>query len=154
MIDIQQNPKSRVGDFSLSEILADAGLCAEIEEWSAPSFVKEGVILFRQGDTPANAFFVKSGEIALTMHVRGDAIWGVRAKQGSLVGLPAIVGNEPYSMTAKAIRDSQICQISRDDFHRLMQQNPGLCCNVLQILAGEVHGARKALSKLLVGPRK
>ena len=57
----------------------------------------------------------------------GDAIWRVRATNGCLVGLPAIVGNEPYSMTATVVRDSQICKISRADFHQLTQQNPRLC---------------------------
>lgn len=154
MSGIQQMSDSGLDDFSLSEILADADLCTQIEKWSAPTLVKEGEILFREGGAPAYALFVKTGEIALTMRVSSGAIWGVRAKKGSLVGLPAIVGNEPYSMTARVMRDSEICRISRDDFHQLMQQNPRLCCNVLQILAGEVHGARKALSKLLVGPGK
>jgi len=154
MNDLQQPSDVRLSDFSLSEILADAELCAEIEKWSEPSFVKENEILFRQGDAPDHAFFVQAGEIVLTMYVAGDAIWRVRATKGCLVGLPAVVGNEPYSMTATAVRDSQICKISRADFHQLTQQNPRLCCNVLQILAGEVHGARKALSRSLVGPPK
>jgi CRP-like cAMP-binding protein len=127
-------------------------LGGEIEQWSPPIIITKGEVPFRQGDAPGNAFYLKTGEIALTMRVSGDALWSVRASKGSLLGLPAIVGNEPYSMTAKALRDSQICKISRDDFHQLTQQNPRLCCNVLQILAGEVHAARKALSKLLVGP--
>jgi CRP-like cAMP-binding protein len=149
-------PKSDSGlrDFSLSEILADGELCAEIEKWSPPSFVNEGETLFRQGEAPCYAFFVKTGEIALTMHVSGDPLWRVRATRGSLVGLPAIVGNQPYSMTANVARDSQISKISRADFHQLVQQNPRLCCSVLQILAGEVHGARRALSRLVVGPPK
>src|SRR4051794_10054007 len=101
MIDIQQKSDAGLHDFSLSEILADAELCAEIEKWSPPSFVKEGETLFQQGDVPGYAFFVKTGEIALTMHVSGDALWRVGATRGSLLGLPAIVGNEPYSMTAR-----------------------------------------------------
>ena len=154
MIDVQYKSDAPWSDFSLSEVLADAEFCSEIEKWSPPTFVREGETLFRQGDEPGYAFFVKTGEIALTMLVSGDAVWRVRATSGSLVGLPAIVGNEPYSMTARVIRDCQICKISREDFHRLMGRNPRLCCNVLQILAGEVHGARKALSRLLVGPPK
>jgi CRP-like cAMP-binding protein len=150
---MQQNSDSHVGD-SLSEILAETELCEEIEKWSAPILKRAGETLFRQGDGPGYAFFVKTGEIALTMRVSGCAVWDVRAKRGSLIGLPAVVGNEPYSMTAKAIQDSQIFRISRDDFHRLMQQNPRLCCNVLQILAAEVHAARRTLSQFLTAPRE
>lgn len=151
MSDLQQISDSGLPDLSLSEILANAELGAEIEKRSPAILISSGEILFRQGDAPGYAFFVKSGEIALTMHVSDDALWSIRATKGSLVGLPAIIGSEPYSMTAKVVGDSQICKVSRDDFHQLMQQNPPLCCNILQILAGEVHGARRALSKLLVG---
>lgn len=154
MIDVQQKSDSGLDDFSLSEILADGELCAEIEKWSSASFVNAGEILFQQGDSPGYAFYVKTCEIALTMHVSGDVLWRVRATKGSLAGLPAIVGNKPYSMSATVIRDGEICRISREDFHDLTQRNPRLCCNVLQILAGEVHGARKALSKLLVRPKR
>ena len=148
---MQHNHNSPVGD-SLSEILADNELCEEIEKWSTPILTRAGELLFRQGEGPGYAFFVKTGEIGLTMRVSSGAVWAVRAKAGSLVGLPAVVGNEPYSMTAKAIRDSEICQLSRHDFQRLMQQNSRFCRNVLQILAAEVHAARKALSMLLVVP--
>ena len=151
---MQQISDLNVGDSSLSEILADSELCEEIEKLSGPILKRAGEILFREGESPGDAFFVKTGEVALTMRVSGGAVWAVRAKKGSLVGLPAVVGNEPYSMTAKAILDSQICQISHDDFQRLMQQNPRFCCNILQILAAEVHAARKALSTLLIGPGK
>lgn len=148
---MQQNSDSHAGE-SLSEILANTELCEEIEKWSAPILKRAGEILFRQDERPGYAFFVKSGEIALTMRVSGGGVWSVRAKKGSLAGLPAVVANEPYSMTARVIQDSQICPISRDDLHQLMQQNPRFCCNVLQILAAEVHAARRALSTLLVGP--
>jgi CRP-like cAMP-binding protein len=69
MSDTQQNSDPGLSDLSLSEILADAELCAEIEKWSAPFLAKEGEMLFRQGDNPNYAFFVKAGEIALTMNV-------------------------------------------------------------------------------------
>jgi CRP-like cAMP-binding protein len=151
MTEIQLKPGSGLSDSSLSEILADSELREQIEKLSAPILKRAGEILFRQGEGPGYALFVKAGEIGLTMNVSGGAVWGARAKKGSLVGLPAVVGNEPYSMTARAILDSQICQISRDDFQRLMHQNPRFCCNVLQILAAEVHAARKAVSTLLLG---
>jgi hypothetical protein len=50
MNDTQQKSDSELSDFSLTDILADAELCAEIEKWSATSSIKEGEILFQQGD--------------------------------------------------------------------------------------------------------
>ena len=137
------------GGFPLSKVSAEAELVGAIEGWSVPILFRSGVILFKLGDRPDHTYFVKAGEVLLTMPVSGGGEWTVRAGEGSILGLPAVMGNEPYSLTATVSRDSQISRLSRENFHQLMQENPGVCCNVLQILAGEVLAARTELSKLL-----
>lgn len=57
-------------------------------------------ILFRQGLPADCLYFVKSGEANLMMQAGGNVVW-IRAGQGLLLGIPAIVGNQAYSMTAK-----------------------------------------------------
>ena len=149
MVNCQDKPEHGLGGFPLSKASAEAELVAAIEKWSVPILFRSGEILFKLGDPPDQTYFVETGEVLLTLPVSGGAEWTVRAGQGSILGLPAIMGNEPYSLTATASRDSQIYRLSRENFHQLMQENPRVCCNVLQILAGEVLAARTALSKLL-----
>jgi CRP-like cAMP-binding protein len=149
MVNCQDKPEYGLGGFPLSKASAEAELVAAIEKWSVPILFRSGEILFKLGDPPDQTYFVEAGEVLLTLPVSGGAEWTVRAGQGSILGLPAIMGNEPYSLTATASRDSQIYRLSRENFHQLMRENPRVCCNVLQILAGEVLAARSALSKLL-----
>jgi CRP-like cAMP-binding protein len=72
----------------------------------------------------------------------------LRVGPGSLIGLPAIVGNQPYSLTAAPCVGADIREISRSDFQELMQ-NPTLAIKALQILAAEVSLARRSFLELI-----
>ncbi len=73
----------------------------------------------------------------------------VRAGAGSLIGLPAVIGNQPYSLTAMAGVDAEIRQLTSEDFNSLVESHPGLCVDVLKILASETRSVRKALADFL-----
>jgi CRP-like cAMP-binding protein len=66
---------------------------------------------------------------------------------GSLLGLPAIIGNEKYTLTATACRGSDIRFVTREDFEDLIRQKPSLSQLLLHVLAAEVRSARQALSE-------
>jgi CRP-like cAMP-binding protein len=121
-------------------------LVEKILNQSAEIIPQDGV-LFRQGDPADCLYFVKSGEATLMMEAGGKAVW-IRAGQGSLLGIPAIVGNQPYSMTAKACWDAEIFRLSSVVFNDLIKSEPKMQQAVLRILAGEVRVARQALSDL------
>jgi CRP-like cAMP-binding protein len=93
------------------------------------------------------AVFDKWCEADLMMQAGGKAVW-IRAGQGSLLGIPAIVGNQPYSMTAKACWDAEAFRLSTVAFNDLIKTEPKMQEVVLRILAGEVRVARQALSDL------
>ena len=64
---------------------------------------------------------------------------------GSLLGLPGLLGDQPYSMTARAHDGAQVNYISRAEFTAFMQSDPQLALKILQVLAAEVRTARRAL---------
>ena len=78
----------------------------------------------------------------------GDLLMHLRAGAGSLLGLPAMVGNQPYTLTAVALKGAQIRFVARKDFEEILQQDQSLSLNVCQVLAAEVRSARQALSEL------
>ncbi len=67
---------------------------------------------------------------------------------GSLLGLPALIGNQPYSLTAKALKGAELCFVSREEFSRLMLNEPHLSLCILRVLAAEVRTARFAISEV------
>ena len=66
---------------------------------------------------------------------------------GSLLGLPALIGNEPYTPTATADAGAELGFVSREDFNSLMLTEPTLAIRVLRVLAAEVRTARHAISE-------
>jgi CRP-like cAMP-binding protein len=66
---------------------------------------------------------------------------------GSLLGLPALIGNEPYTLTATADEGAELGFVSREDFNSLMLTEPSLAVRVLRVLAAEVRTARHAISE-------
>jgi CRP-like cAMP-binding protein len=131
------------------EIILDRELVERIISRSVEVFPQDG-ILFRQGEQADSLYFVKSGEASLTMKA-GDKEIRIRAGQGSLLGIPAIVGNQPYSMTGKATWEAEVFRLSRDAFSDLIKREPRMQQAALRILAGEVRVARQALSDLASG---
>jgi CRP-like cAMP-binding protein len=141
-------PEAKVESI-LSECVADAELADEIEKLSEPSAPTPSNLLFRQGDPPTKIYFVKKGEVELTMKASSITVMVVRAGPGSVLGLPAIVGDKPYTMSAKTCGESEICQVPVEQFRAMVRDNPKVSFNILRILAGEIRSARQALSALL-----
>jgi len=128
------------------EAILDRDLAERIISRSVEVFPQDG-ILFRQGEQAGCLYFVKSGEASLTMKA-GDKEVRIRAGQGSLLGIPAIVGNQPYSMTGKAAWEAEVFRLSRDAFNDLLKREPRMQQAALRILTAEVRVARQALSDL------
>ena len=78
-------------------------------------------------------------------------VMSITAFPGSLLGLPALVGNEPYTMTATAYKSAELGFVTREDFYSLMLSDPTIAVRVLRVLAAEVRTARHAISDVL-GP--
>jgi CRP-like cAMP-binding protein len=131
-----------------SAFVADPELVEELERRATPVVVGMDRVLFRQGEAPKGVYILRKGLAKLTSKSDGDAILNVQAGAGSLLGVPAVVGGKPYSLTAEALDGAELSLLSCDDFVRLMHTEPALSFRVLQVLAEEVRFARESISHL------
>jgi len=130
-----------------SAFVADQELIRALRDRARAVDCSRDQILFVQGDAPAGVYIVQSGEVTMTMESpTGDEVFAIRSEPSSLLGLPGVVGNSPYSMSAYAKAGAEISFLSRDDFSDLMLSEPGLAIMILRVLASEVRAARIALS--------
>jgi CRP-like cAMP-binding protein len=138
MPDMQLESSSFVAVSELIEALSDHAVNFDCSE---------GRTLFRQGDAPIGLFVVHSGNVVLTMlDCGGNIVMHMPALPGSLLGLPAVIGKVPYSLSAEASRGAQVSLVPHKDFARLMLTQPGMAINVLQVLAAEVRAARSMIA--------
>ncbi len=125
---------------------ADGRLIQALRWRSVPIACSEGCTLFIQGENPDGIYILEEGEAALVLNApSGRAVMCLHAGSGSLLGLPAVVGDEPYSLTAMAKPGSTIRFVTRDDFEQMIEAEPDLYPALLRVLAAEVHSARLAL---------
>lgn len=131
-----------------SAFVAAPELIQVLEEHSTAISCGANRILFRQGDVPTGVFIIRKGETTLTMtSPAGEEVMLVQVSSGALLGLPGMVGNAPYTLTAMACSGAEVSFVSRDEFTDLMQADPRLALKILAVLAAEVTSARRAIQE-------
>jgi CRP/FNR family transcriptional regulator len=128
-----------------SAFVADLELNQELEKRSKPISLGTDRVLFHQGDAPTGVYLLRKGAATLTRQLSDEAIFSVQVGAGSLLGLPAVIGAKPYSLTAEALEGAELSLLTREDFIDLMQTDPLLSFQVLMVLAEEVRFARELL---------
>ena len=133
-------------DLDPSAFLADPELIRALAACATPVPCDADTLLFKQDEPPVGVYILHQGQISLSMKSpEGRSIISVQALPGSLIGLPGVIGNQPYTLTAAARSGAQVSFVSSADFFALMQSNPQLSLKMLQVLAAEVRTARRAL---------
>ena len=133
-----------------SSFVADSTLIQALELRSVSVPCLRGAILFRQGEIATGIYIIRTGEaILLLTDESGNDVAQFNVGAGSILGLPAIVANEPYSLSAMACGHSEVAFVGLAAFEELMREQPSLFPKVLEVLASEVRSARQALTGIL-----
>ena len=127
--------------------VAEKELISALKKRSTTINCEQDVLLFNQGDEPTGLYILHNGEVRLTMKsLTGDQVLSMAASPDSLLGLPGLLGNAGYSLSAYARRGAEVSFVSKDEFSRLMLSEPSVSLMILRVLAAEVRTARMAIS--------
>jgi CRP-like cAMP-binding protein len=126
--------------------VADKDLVEALKNHSTPVVCEEDRVLFNQGDSPEGLYIFHKGVVRLVMRsLTGDVLMNLHAIEGSLLGLPGLVGSAPYSLSAVAGKGAEVSFVSREQFGQVMLSVPTIAVGILRVLAAEVRTARMAL---------
>lgn len=104
----------------------------------------KGVTIFQQGDQPRGVFLVRKGTVRLTIRSgRSEFLMRV-AHEGTVLGLPAVMSDHTYSLTAKTAQNCELGFVERKAVIQLVKEKPALGMEILQMLSDEVRNARIA----------
>jgi CRP-like cAMP-binding protein len=135
-------------NFDSSSFIAEKELIEALEKRSSTLVCEEERKLFVQGGNPNGLYILRKGTAVLSMESpTGGVLMSMTLFPGSLMGLPALIGNEPYTLTGTASKGSEFGYVTREDFNSLMLTDPTLAVRVLRVLAAEVRTARHAISE-------
>ncbi|HEV2214858.1 MAG TPA: cyclic nucleotide-binding domain-containing protein [Terracidiphilus sp.] len=131
-----------------SSFVADPELMNALDAFATPMECSKGTVLFTQGEPPEGLYILQAGAVELAMTApNGREIFRVTVSAGAVLGLPALIGNQPYSLTATATENARVTFVPREKFYRLMAENPALSLSILRVLAAEVRTARFAITE-------
>jgi CRP-like cAMP-binding protein len=129
-----------------SAFVADPDLLRVLETRATPVLCRTEKLLFNQDEPPAGIYIIREGGATLAMHsFDGRQIFSIEAPPGSLLGLPALISDQPYSLTAIAHAGAKVSFVGRSDFFAIVQADPLLSMKMLKVLAAEVRTARESL---------
>jgi lysophospholipid hydrolase len=120
----------RIHSNYLTKILYElfGNLSAELEQriqehvtWQQ---LQSGDVLFREGDAGDELIIVVTGRLRVSRMQDGQEHIIGEIHQGEMVGEQALLTYEPRSATVKAVRQTDIVRLSRDDFELLVHHQP------------------------------
>uniref|UniRef100_A0A7C4UBR4 Crp/Fnr family transcriptional regulator n=1 Tax=candidate division WOR-3 bacterium TaxID=2052148 RepID=A0A7C4UBR4_UNCW3 len=86
--------------------------------------LKQGEILFREGDPGEEMFLIKKGEIKITKKIGDEDKVLAILKEGDFFGEMAIIDKAPRSATAIASTDTELIVVDREAFLKQVKENP------------------------------
>lgn len=87
------------------------------------SFKKQDLI-FREGDKSDSAFYIKKGKVEIFTKKDEDRRVLAVLKEGEMVGEMSLFEDSPRSASGRAIEDSILLEVSKDEFHAFLQKEP------------------------------
>jgi predicted acylesterase/phospholipase RssA/CRP-like cAMP-binding protein len=118
-------------------------LLAELQ----PVHVPGGAILFRAGDPGDSMYVVLTGRLRVSIDGPGGRREVLRElSRGDSVGELALLTGEARSATIRAIRDTDLAQLSRSGFERVAQSDPALIRRIAVQLASRQRQGRESVS--------
>lgn len=129
-------------------------IAAALAPYEAIQDVARNQILFREGEQPLGVYYLHSGEVDLVFAARnGDAKTLRVAEPGQMLALSSVVARRAHDCTATAKSPVSVGFVRRDDFQRILDEQPGVWLAVLQLISEDVNACWDCMRALTGIPR-
>ncbi len=115
---------------------------AEVEGLLQPRALAAGEILFHQGDPGDELIIVQDGQVSIYVPEPGAPEKGQPIRvftSGGMLGEMALVDQQPRSASARAETAAHILTLRRDDFQRLVAENPDMSAALMGGLSERIR---------------
>jgi CRP/FNR family cyclic AMP-dependent transcriptional regulator len=117
-----------------------------------PVHLKEGQVLFRKGERGDSMFLVEGGSLEITVPVEPPqkesemrvSVLGI----GEFVGELSLVDGLPRTATARALEETQLHEMKRDDFLAFLMQRPAVAISMVSEIGKRVRATNELVTSL------
>ncbi|HZC24255.1 MAG TPA: cyclic nucleotide-binding domain-containing protein [Candidatus Binatia bacterium] len=117
----------------------------QLQAVARPVLTDKGILLFRSGEPCRGAFLIRSGQVKLSLDAAIALYPSRTVSTGIVIGLPASVSGEPYSLTAETKTSCRLDFISRQALLNFLHQHSQAGLEILRLLSDEIFHMRKAV---------
>ncbi len=110
---------------------------------ATPISVRKGVLLFREGDPVNGLYIVRKGRVRLSIAVGRRSITYRTVGPRYILGLPAIVRQGPYSLTAETLEACEFDFVDTQTAFAYLREHVDVCMEVLKFMGQEVVWIRQ-----------
>ena len=116
------------------------------DSMASPLPFAANTVVFQEGDQPTGVYVVRKGSVRMTVRAGEKEVVVRVAEPGAVIGLPAVLGNQPYSLTARTVDESELGFVPGPSVVEAIRSNTELGLQVLRLLSEEVRAARRAMA--------
>jgi CRP/FNR family transcriptional regulator, cyclic AMP receptor protein len=103
-------------------------------------------VLYVEGQAPRGVYMLCKGRVKLTMNSADGKTLIVRiCEPGEILGAQAAISGEPYELTAEALQPCQVDFVRREDFMKLLREQPEIAAAAMRQLSS---GYRRACQEI------
>src|SRR3954470_17220135 len=129
---------------------ADEALLRSLAERSFRRRLRDGQILFTEGEPSEHLFVVRSGRVRiLARSPQGSELVLAVLGPGEVIGELSVIDEGPRSATAEALGDVDLLAVPAADVRALLRRQPGLLLAAARELAGTVRRLTGSASDLV-----
>ena len=100
---------------------------------------KKKEIIFNEGNNPNYLYFLTKGKVKIfKAHEYGKELITDLYKEGDFFGYTALLEDLPYSETAEALEESEVCLIPKEDFFALIYTNVHVMKTFIKMLSDNI----------------
>lgn len=110
--------------------------------------LKEGQLLFKEGDASNGMFLVRKGDFEIYLHRDGNDVLLAKVGPGAMIGEMALFDKKPRSASVKATTDADVAHITDQEFGKLMKQIPRWFVGLMGTLSGRLRQTNERLQKV------
>ena len=136
----------------LNKFFNDARKTDELKKLSGERRIKQfkkKETVFNEGNNPNFLYFLAKGKVKIfKAHEYGKELITDLYKEGDFFGYTSLLEEKPYTETAEALEDSEICLIPKDDFYSLMYGSMNIMKSFIKMLSDNIADKEKQLINL------
>ncbi len=96
---------------------------------------KKGEMIFFEGEMSDKLYVINSGKVKIFKYTKeGKEQILYIVSSGDFLGDLSLLKKDEFKFNAEALEDVNICELTKDDFDKVVKQNPEIALKILEIL--------------------